>query len=228
MPAAYTTSPVRKIDSRETFSQSPQRARVRDRSLAGEVLMWRNFSLFVVPLGIIFAAACSSSSNNGAPGPSDASSTTGDATVMCNSQPCAPGEICCFGSIQASCSVATKCPGTILTCSGKSGCPSGQSCCFAFADGGAMALGAQMFTTRCLSSCPSDQYELCDTTADCTNGGFCTPGQYTTYCAVPSDAGFPGFPEGGFPPFPPADAPAGDAPATVVDAAGAQDAPAAE
>jgi hypothetical protein len=83
-----------------------------------------------------------------------------------------------------------------------------------------------MFTTRCLSSCPSDQYQLCDTTADCTNGGFCTPGQYTTYCAVPSDAGFPFF-DGAFPPFPTADASAGeDAPTTVVDAAGAQDAPA--
>jgi hypothetical protein len=184
--------------------------------------MWRNFSLFVVPLGIVFAVACSSSSNNGG-APSDASSTAiGDANIVCNGQPCSG--VCCFSSTQAACTAKGACPAAYLTCSGKSSCPSGQSCCFAFSDSGATGLGAAMFTTECMSSCPSDQYELCDTMADCPSGSFCTMGQYTTYCAVPPEGG--GFPflDGGFP-FPSFDASAGDAPAATVDAGGAQDAP---
>jgi hypothetical protein len=76
-----------------------------------------------------------------------------------------------------------------------------------------------MFTTHCQTACPSDEYELCTTTRDCTNGGFCMMGQYTTYCAVFEGGGFM-FPDGGFPPFPTPDSSAAE------DAGGAQDAPA--
>jgi hypothetical protein len=184
--------------------------------------MWRNFSPTVVPLGLAFAVACSSSSNNGG-GPADASMPLGDSGVVCNFQPCAPGEICCVPSTtsgQPSCSAATACAGSALTCTSKNSCASGQTCCFAFADGGAVGLGASLFTTHCQTSCASDEYELCTTTADCTNGGFCMMGQYTTYCAVFEGGGFV-FPEGGFPPpFPTRDSSAGE------DAGGSQDAPA--
>jgi hypothetical protein len=168
------------------------------------VLRWRSTSLLFVPFGMALVVACggsNDSSGGDAGGPSDAAAAPlGDSGVTCNSQVCAPSEVCCYGSFQPACTKANACNGAMLACTSNSACGSGQTCCFTYADGGAGILGAAAFTATCQASCPDTSYELCTTTADCDNGGTCVAGPYAGYCATFDGSGF-NFPDGGF--FPP-------------------------
>ncbi len=159
--------------------------------------MWRNISLYAIPLGIALVAACGGSSNSsddGGGGGSGSSSGggSGDAGVICGMKMCALSEVCCFASTQPSGVVAGACATSTLTCSSKSSCGSGQSCCFTYSgDSGTD------FKTGCQDSCDSASYQLCVTSADCDTGGLCLPGRYSGYCSYFDGGGF-AFPDGGF------------------------------
>jgi hypothetical protein len=163
--------------------------------------MWRKISLYGIPLGIALVAACGGSSSNGNDGGTGGSSSSsggggsGDGGgVTCGFTTCKTSEVCCFGAAgQSTCMAAGSCMTSSLTCTAKSMCASGQSCCFTYVGDGGMA-----FQTGCQDSCDSMSYELCATSADCSNGGFCTLGPYARYCAAPFDGGGFMFPDGGF------------------------------
>ncbi len=159
--------------------------------------MWRKISLYAVPLGIALVAACGGSSKNsddggtGGAGGSSGGGGSGDSGVACGLQACRGSDVCCFSSGQPTCAAAGSCTSMALTCSSKSACSSGQSCCFTYTgDSGTD------FETACQDSCDSTSYELCATSADCSNGGMCLPGPYARYCAT-FEGGF-AFPDGGF------------------------------
>jgi hypothetical protein len=162
--------------------------------------MWRKISLYAIPFGIAVVAACGGSSNNGEDGGGGGSGSSsgssgggasGDAGVACGLQSCGASQVCCFNSMQAgTCVAAGSCMASSLTCTSKGSC-SGQSCCFSY-----VGDSGTDFRTACQDSCDSTSYELCATSADCSNGGMCFMGPYARYC-VSFEGGFT-FPEGGF------------------------------
>jgi hypothetical protein len=194
--------------------------------------MWRNISLYAIPFGIAVVAACggsSKSSDDGGGGGSSSSSGggSGDAGIACGLRACGASEVCCFSSGQATCVAAGSCMASSLTCSSKASCSS-KSCCFTYVGDSGMD-----FDTACQDSCDSTSYELCDTSADCSNGGMCFPGPFARYCVAFDGGGFMfpdggfTFPEGGFP-FPRRDGsaqpPGDDATAPPGDDASGEDA----
>jgi hypothetical protein len=178
--------------------------------------MWRNISRMTGPVGFAVAiAACGGSTKNGSAGAgggsgsssgSSTGGTTGDAGVMCGAQACAPSEVCCYGTGLAlpKCGAAGSCTGSSLSCTTKSACSGGQSCCFTYDQGdggggagGAFGLGAS-FTATCQDSCASTSYSLCSADTDCADGETCATGPYAGFCtSAEGGAGF-AFPDGGF------------------------------
>jgi hypothetical protein len=162
--------------------------------------MWRKISLYAIPFGIALVAACggsSTSASDGGGGGSSSSSGGGsdDAGVVCGLRACSTSEVCCFSSMQPTCMAAGSCMASSLTCSSKSAC-SGKSCCFSY-----VGDSGTDFQTACQDSCDATSYELCATSADCSNGAMCFPGPYARYCVAFDGGGFT-FPDGGYFMFP--------------------------
>ncbi|NUO54876.1 MAG: hypothetical protein HOV80_39045 [Polyangiaceae bacterium] len=99
-------------------------------------------------------------------GPADLDLQTFDWFLMT----CAPGQVCCFDEVLPSedhC--GSECdPDAAYTfaCDGPQDCAPGQVCC-------ANVSGSTVIGIACVAGCASPNIELCESTADCTNGGTC-------------------------------------------------------
>lgn len=99
-------------------------------------------------------------------GPADLDLSTFDWFLVA----CAPGQVCCFDEVLPSedhC--GSECdPDAAYTfaCDGPQDCEAGSVCC-------ASKSGSMVIGIGCVAGCASPNIELCESTADCTNGGTC-------------------------------------------------------
>ena len=104
----------------------------------------------------------------------DLAVSSGTSGVPCGSMTCSAGETCCVSFSGASCMMGGMGGGcgmqsASFRCDGPEDCEMGQRCA---AEGGG---GGFIFGTRCRGQMSGMGKTVCHTSADCPNGGACTP-----------------------------------------------------
>ena len=106
------------------------------------------------------------------------------------SEPCAPGELCCYHTTTAACdkcSLNNECTGSgtcaedgyaKFFCDDPDDCTSGLKCCLTY-----ITMSNKEYYTgaACQESCADNQHRLCDDAQDCDLGQICGSIQYPGY-----------------------------------------------